>query len=278
MSIIIPEVYTQMLTEKVKGKIKISTYANDLGDLDNFASEGDSVTFPQFCALSEAELVQKGVAIPTETLNQTSTKKTIVHYGKGVEIFDIDALVGKGDFMQNAVEQQARIFASAIDKEMVKDIDTNALLKKATLGATAITEDELHGAFGLFGDAQDTDEFDAIVINSLVLPSFYKMEGFVNADKTYTTNGNGIVRNGVVGYFRGVPVVMADVGTYDSVKAECKSYILKKGALGIKKKRGLLVEVERQASLKKNNVYADEIFVVGLVNKDSVVIMRKTIA
>lgn len=279
MAIIIPEVYTSMLTEKVKGKIKISALADTVGDLGNFAQEGDSITFPQFCALGEAEILARGGVISTEELKQTSTKKTVKHYAKGVSILDVDALEGKGNFMENALSQQARIFAKAIDNEMVTDIDTNAILKKATVGATAITEIELQDAFQLFGDEQDNEDFKGIVINSLLLPSFYAMEGFVNATKTYSKDGNGEVHNGVVGYFRGtIPVILSDVNTYDSVKAEAKSYIVKKGSLGIMPKRGLLVEVEREASKKLNNVYADEMFTCGLVQKDGVVIVRKTIA
>ena len=279
MAIIIPEIYSQLLTEKVKGIVKISNLAVDLGELGEFSQEGDSITFPQFCALSDAELVVKGTAISTEELKQTSTKKSVKHYGKGVKIYDIDALEGKGNFLENAVSQQARIFAVALDNEMVTDIDTNAILKSATAGAKALTESELQGAFQLFGDEQDNNDFAGIVINSQLLPSFYAMDGFVSSNKTYTAEGNGEIVNGCVGYFRGtIPVILSDVNTFDSTKNECKSYIIKKGALGRKDKRAMLVEVERNASMKCNNVFADEMFACGLVQKDGVVIIRKTIA
>ncbi|MFR4583627.1 hypothetical protein [Clostridium cadaveris] len=278
-NIIIPEIYSQLLTEKVKGIVRIANMAQDLGGLDNFAEEGDSVTFPMFKALSDAELLARGGAISTEELKQTSTKKEVKHYAKGVSILDIDALEGRGDFMQNAIEQQARIFAKARDKEMVGDIDKNAILKSATASATAITESELQGALQKFGDEQDNDTFAGIVINSLLLPSFYAMTGFVDGTKTYAKEGNGEIMNGVVGFYRGgIPVILSDSNTYDSVKSECKSYIIKKGALGIKDKRGLLPEVERVASKKQNNVFADEMFACGLIQKDGVCIVRKTIA
>lgn len=278
MAIIIPEVYSQMLTEKVAGMIRISNYAVDLGEVGAFAQEGDSITFPQFTALSDAELLARGAEITTEELKQTSTKKSIKHYAKGVSVLDVDALEGKGNFLENSLNQQARIFAKARDNECVADIDANAILKNATASATAITETELHTALGLWGDDQDDSSFDGIIINSRLLSSFYTMDGFVNSTKTYVTDGNGKIANGVVGHFRNIPVVLSDVNTYDSTLNECKSYILKKGALGKKdKKNGVEIEVERKASFKRTDVFADEMFVIGLIQKDGVCIVRKTI-
>lgn len=278
MAIIVPEIYSQMLTEKVKGNIKISALATDLGELDQFATEGDSITFPQFTALTDAELLTKGVAIKTEELKQTSTKKNVKWFGKGVEIYDIDALTGKGNFMENAVSQQARIFSRALDNEMVADIDANAILKKSVASASALTETELQSSLQLFGDDQDNSTFAGIVINSLLLPSFYNMDGFINSNVTYSKEGNGEITNGIIGYYRGsIPVILSDVNTYDTVTNECKTYIIKKGSLGRKDKRGVLIEVERVASKKKNDVFADIMLCVGLIQKDGVVIVRKTI-
>lgn len=279
MAIIIPEIYTNMLNEKIEGKVKISNYAVEIGTLGDFAHEGDSITFPQFSALSEAELLARGAEISTEELKQTETKKEVKHYAKGVSILDVDTLEGKGNFLENAINQQAEIFARARDKECVDDIDANAILKSATVGASAITEEELISALNMWGDDQDDSTFDAIVINSKLLPSFYTMDGFVNSTKTYTQNGNGSIVNGVVGFYRTIPVVLSNVGTYDSTANECKSYILKKGAIGKKdKKQGVEIELDRVVKNKRTDVYADELFVIGLIQKDGACIVRKTIA
>ena len=277
--IIIPEVYAKMLTEKVEGKVRISKYAVDLGNVGDFAQEGDSITFPQFMALSEAEVLARGAQITTEELKQTSTKKEVKHYAKGVSILDVDALEGKGNFTENAINQQAELFARARDKECVADIDANAILKYSTATGDSILETELIDALNMWGDDQDDNSFDAIVINSKLLPSFYAMDGFVNSTKTYVKDGNGVIINGAIGTYRTIPVVLSNVGTYDNSSNECKSYILKKGALGIKdKKNGVEIELERQASYKRTDVFADEMFVIGLIQKDGVCIMRKTIA
>lgn len=279
MAIIIPEIYTSMLTEKIAGRVRISNYAVDLGVLGDFSQEGDSITFPQFSALSEAELLARGAEISTEELKQTSTKKTVKHYAKGVSILDVDALEGKGNFLENAINQQADLFARARDKECTDDILANAILKSATADSKAMTETELINALNLFGDDQDDSSFDAIVINSLTLPSFYAMDGFVNSTKTYANDGNGKIQNGVVGYYRTIPVVLSNVNTFDSTKSECITFILKKGALGKKdKKNGVETEIDRVAKAKRTDIYSDEMFVIGLINKTGVAVVRKTIA
>lgn len=278
-TVIIPDVYAQMTTEKVKGKVRISNMAVTLGELSG--NVGDTVKFPLFKALSDAELMEKGDKITTEELSQTSTSKKIMQYGKGVKVYDIDDLTALGQFIDNAQEQQARIFAKALDDEMVKDIDANVILKKATLQADSILESELVDAFQLFGDEQDNSDFSngGIVVNSKLVPSFYAMDGFVSTSKTYAKTGNGEIINGVIGYFRGsIPVCVADTNTYDSTLKECKSYIIKNGALGIMPKRGLNVEEQRDASTKSTDVYADMIFACGLIQIDCVAVVRKTIA
>jgi len=276
-NIIIPDVYSTMLTEKVKGIVKISNYATDLGEVGTFSQEGDSITFPQFTALGDAELLARGGIISTEELKQTSTKKEVKHYAKGVSILDVDALEGKGNFMENSLMQQARIFAKARDVECMADIDANAILKSATASATAVTIVELNSAFSLWGDEQDSESYDGIFINSRMLQSFLTMDGFVSTNITYNATGNGIVKNGVVGFYRGIAVILTDVGTYDSLKNECKTYILKKGALGIKDKRAVNIELNRVASKKLTEVFADEMFIIGLMCKDGVAIVKKSI-
>lgn len=280
MAIIIPEVYSEVLREQTKGQVKIAQFAVELEGLSEFTQEGDKVSFPRWSALSDAEDLVKGNAISAEQLAQTKVTKEVKHKAKGVTIFDIDAKTGKGNFLENAVLQQARIFAKAYDDELVKDIDANATLKLATDSNAEITENELIKGFNLFGDAQDNDSFAAIVINSRLLPSFYGMQGFVSKDKTYVADGNGVIVNGVIGFYRGtIPVILSDVNTYDSAKNECKTYIIKKGALGKKSKTGgTNIEVERDASKKCNNVYADDMFVAGLIDTEGVAILRMTIA
>lgn len=130
----------------------------------------------------------------------------------------------------------------------------------------------------LFGDEIDTEEFNGIVINSRLVGSMYAMPEFVNTGLTYTKEGNGIVKNGCIGLWRGIPVYVADHGTYDTTKKECITYIIKNGALGYKMKRDLNIELDRQAKSKATDVVTDMIYATKLLKDDGLVVIRKTIA
>ncbi|OOM81831.1 hypothetical protein CLPUN_08090 [Clostridium puniceum] len=273
---IVPDVYASMVTEKVKGMIKISTLAKDLGDLQG--SKGDTITFPMFKTLSDAVLMAKGVALTPEELSQTSSGKKIVQYGKGVRVYDMDSLTALGQWVENGISQQARIMAHALDNEMVKDIDANAILKVSTANAKAITDDELMEGFSRFGDEQDNTDFAGIVTHSMLAGQYYKMDSFIKTTSTTANAQNGRVINGCIGYYRGtIPVMLSDINTFDTTLNECKTYIIKNDALGIMPKRDVLVEPDRKADLKATDIFADYIFAVGLIMKDGVCILRKTI-
>ena len=150
-------------------------------------------------------------------------------------------------------------------------------LKSAAVGAKAITADEINTAMLLFGDEQDTEEMSAILVHSLVAGRFYNMTEFVGAGRTDTVAGNGIVSNGVIGYFRGIPVIMSYKGTYDSVKAECITLIIKKDVLAYMEKRTMDVVEEREEKLHCSDIVGAYTYAVALINDAGVVVVRKTI-
>lgn len=59
------------------------------------------------------------------------------------------------------------------------------------------------------------------------------------------TTGNGLVRNGLLGFFRGIPVYVSDKGTYNGTSNECITFIIKKNALGYKMKKNIDIELEK---------------------------------
>lgn len=274
-NLIVPEIFSKMTRENFKGKVKVANLAIDLGELPQFSEVGNTITFPKWKLIGDVEEVKKGTPISTEDLEQTSSQATIKQIGKGVKVYDIDDLTSFGNHVDEASRQEALVFARKLDSDLINEALTSPL-KSATVDAKAITADEINAGLLLFGDEQDTDEMAGIVVHSLVASSFYNMNEFVQ-HRTDTVDGNGIVHNGVIGYFRGIPVMMSDKDTYDSTKNECVSLIIKKGALGYKEKRGINIEVERDASLKCNNVFGDYIYATKLLNDAGVVVLRKTI-
>lgn len=277
MALIKPAVYAPLVREKFEGKIKVASLAVDLGYLQN-TTVGETVTFPKWKLLSDATDVTKGTAIDTEALDQDSSTATIKMVApKGTQIYDIDNLTILGNAINESAEQHGKLIARKLDADLITSALTSPL-KSPTAAVNAITGAELLTALTLYGDERDTEDFAGIVINSLLLPSFIAMPEFTSTEKTFTSGGNGIVVNGMVGYFLGIPVYMTDKGTYDTTLAECITLVIKKNALGFMTKRDINVEEDREPSYKRSTIYTDMIYATALLAEDGVVIVRKTIA
>lgn len=276
MALIIPSVYADLVRTKIVDRVKVMNFAMDLGYLTN-STVGETVTFPKWKLLSNAVDVVKGVAVGTESLDQGISTATIKMVApKGVTVYDMDNITALGNAIEEGASQQAIQIARKIDLDLITEALTSPL-KKATAGASVITAAELNAALMLYGDEQDIEDFEGIVINSLLLPSFIAMPEFTSIDKTFVGANAGVVSGGVIGYFRGYKVCMANHGTYDSVKAECVTLIIKKRSLGFMNKRDLKVEEDRKPSLFCSDIFSNKVYAVKLLADDGVVVVRKTI-
>ncbi|MGM8259664.1 hypothetical protein [Clostridium perfringens] len=273
-SLIKPEVYAGIVTEKFKGKAILSNFAMDLGELSG--KVGDTVSFPVFNQIGSAKVLNKGDGIDEEELTQKETKATIKQMAApGVLIYDVDDLTALGNFVENGAMQQGTVLARGLDSDLFKEALTSKLKVKTT-NKNVLMADDLNRGFAMFGDEQNVEDMACIICHSIVASSFYNMPEFVKADYTFNGKGNGIVHNNCIGHFRGVPVFMSDKDTM--VDGECVTIIVKKNALAKMKKRGINIEDERQAKYKRTALYADYIYAVKLVNTEGVVVLRNTIA
>ncbi|WP_415296292.1 hypothetical protein [Clostridium perfringens] len=275
-SLIKPEIYAKIVEEKMKGKMILTNWADQVGILTG--SVGESVIFPKWNTIGKATELVKGKDIPLEELTQDdSCKATIKQFcAPGVLIYDIDNVTALGDSVDEGARQQAVALARAKDSCLMDECLTSKL-KVKTASKTEITSEELNRGLQLYADEQNIDDFHGILVNSLVANSFYKMPEFVKADYTFNgINGNGVVHNNIIGYFRGIPVTMSDSNTYRD--GECVTLIVKKHSLGKMPKRGVLCEAQRLAGKKATAVYSDEIGALKLINDEGVVVLRNTIA
>ncbi|MDG6891190.1 hypothetical protein [Clostridium perfringens] len=275
-SLIKPEIYAKIVEEKMKGKMILTNWADQVGILTG--SVGETVIFPKWNTIGKATELVKGKDIPLEELTQDdSCKATIKQFcAPGVLIYDIDNVTALGDSVDEGARQQAVALARAKDSCLMDECLTSKL-KVKTASKTEITSEELNRGLQLYADEQNIDDFHGILVNSLVANSFYKMPEFVKADYTFNgINGNGVVHNNIIGYFRGIPVTMSDSNTYRD--GECVTLIVKKHSLGKMPKRGVLCEAQRLAGKKATAVYSDEIGALKLINDEGVVVLRNTIA
>lgn len=273
------DVITGMINEAMVGKEKLMGLASNLGNLPNGVHAGGTFTMVKYQHLGEMVDLVKGESIALEDLVATESQETIEHKAKGYIVYDIESetTIGGKSLVDNKIADMADIRVRAIEKSLGGKM-AKAPLKYAVASATVVTEDEINLALQqAFGDDQDYDTFAGIVVNSKVATGFYTMNGFVKADLTHTQDGNGIVKGGIIGTFRGVDVIMSDVTTYDTTKNECLTFIVKKGAIGYKVQAGE-VEVDRVASKKADAVYDDIMFVTGVISDAGVCVLKKTIA
>ena len=275
-NLIKPMIYADLVREKFEGKVKVASLATNVGFL-NHTTIGETVTFPVWNKISDAEDVVKGTAVGTEELTQKSTQATIKQVAPhGIPVYDVDDITALGVAIEEGATQQGIVIARKLDTDLIAEA-MKTDLKVATANALAITGDELNAGFSMFGDEQDVEDMAGIVINSLVLPSLLKDDMFTSVERTFTANGAGVVHNGLVGYFRGIPVFMTDKGTYDSKANECVTFIIKKNALGYMVKRDITVEEKREPELFRSTVFSNMIYATKLMMEDGVVILKKTI-
>ena len=275
-NVIVPDVYAQLVREKISGKVKVAQFAENLGSIVD-KEVGETITFPVWKYIGDAEDIAPGTAMSSVEMEQTNTTATIkMIAAKGVKVYDYDNMTALGRALEEGANQQAEAIARKLDTDLIEDAKTTAF-KKQIATKNVITEDELLDCLALYGDDRDTADFHAIVAHSNFAKSFYKMDGFVKKDITYVAEGNGIVVNGVIGSYMGIPVVLSD-RLYDSTNTEGFLLFIKKGSLGYMPKENPFTETERDASKRCTVVYTSQVYATKLTDEAGVVIAKTVVA
>lgn len=279
MSLIINSVFADAVNAKLGTTLRIGNVAFDAtGLVSGVLSAGNKINFPKFDRVASVDAVTQGNALVPAEISMTGNEATLKQVGGSVRVYDKDAAQIQGAVLDNMVMQVTDAMRKSIDFDLAAAMDADALYKQAVASATAITSAELMSGMALFGDDIDTESFAGLIINSRLYPSFVAMPEFTSTEKTYTAMQNGLVKNGLCGYWLGIPVIICNDNTYDSAASECKTYLVKKNALGYVFQKDILVEEEREAKLLATDIVCSSIYATKLINKDDVVILRKTIA
>ena len=280
-TLIIPEVFADAVNAKLDSALRIGRVAFDATpSVPEAMQYGDTVHFPKLKRVVTASEVTKGTPIAPSEVDMADMSATIKQVGGAARVYDSEAAQIKGLVMDNMVMQVAEAMATKIEADLVSAMDADIVYKQVAAEADAITADEVMAALGCFGDNVDTVNFAGIVINSRLLPSFLKMDAFTSVEKTYNKaeQGNGLIVDGVVGYFIGIPVILCNNGTYDNEAKECKTYIVKRNALGYVFQRDIHIEEERESKLLATDIVASSLYAVKLLDTDGAVVIRKTVA
>lgn len=279
MAIIVPEIFADAVNSALPVSLRVGRVATDFTEMvPEITSIGDTVHFPTFNRIGAAEEMTTGKDLTPDRVNMTDSTATVKQCGKAVTVYDSEALSIKGAVLDNMATQIAEVMAEIVEKDLIAEMDTNAVYKSPVAAADKITSDEIQEGMKLFKDKRDSSSFAGILINSRLVPSFMSMPEFVDSTKTFQQNGNGVIEDGVLGFYYQIPVIVTDVNTYDDTASECKTYIVKKNALGKIVKRDINVEEQRQILGKKTDIAADTLYAVKLIDSKGVVICRKTVS
>ena len=272
-NLIVPEVYSALVREKVKGKCKVAQFLVNRGDLKG--EVGEVINFEKWGYIGDARDWNPNTPMDVTQMTQTKTQATIkAIQAPAVKVADYDNEVALGNAIEEAAEQQSVAIGRKYDTDAIACALTSPL--KYKLGAkNTVTQDEMIAILGLYGDDRDSQDFDAIVISSLFAPSFYKMDMFTSRERTMTTDGNGIAVNGVIGEFLGIPVVLSD-RLYDSTNTEGFILVMKKNAISIIPKESPFAEASRNAGLRQTTIYLSQFYAMALTD-DTAVVVAKTV-
>ncbi len=273
-NVIIPEVYASIVDQKIAGKVVITQAAEVIGDL--IGQPGETINLPAWVYDSDAVDIKVGEPIPTTNLKQTNKQATIKMVApNGYSVNDYDDAVAFGRALEKAADFQAIGIARKIDADLIADAYKTPLKYKLAADGE-ITFDEANGILGLYGDDANAESFQFLAIHSAYIPSFLKMDGFVSAEVTHTADGNGIMTNNLLGFFRGIKVVVSD-RLYDTSTQEKFILAIKKGSLAIIPKETVHVELARDASTRTSVIYTSQYYATGLVDDSGVVLAKKTL-
>ena len=274
-NVIVPDVYAQLVRDKIAGKVKVAQFLVNLGDLHG--KVGETLTMPKWSYIGDAKDWAINTPMEVTQMKQTSTKATIkAIQAPAVKVADYDDEVELGNAIEEASNQQAIGVARKYDTDAIACALTSPL-KYQLATKNAVTQDEMIAILGLYGDDRDSADFDAIVIHSSFAPSFYKMDMFTSRNLTMTEDGNGIAVNGEIGTFLGIPVVLSD-RLYDATNQEGFILVMKKNAISIIPKENPFAEASRDASLRQTTIYLSQFYAMALTDDTAIVFAKKVLS
>lgn len=290
--LIVPEVWADAVGPTILGKAVMAPLADQDDQL--VGQPGDSVTFPKFGYIGDAEDLTEGVAMEADGLTMTDSRAVIKEVGKLVKLTDTATLTALGNPNSQARVQIALSVARKIDADLIAaavythtnggggdEEPTTAPLSIATTGP--FSWNLYTRALALLGDSYDQDEIAALVIHSAQHAQLMNDANFLSADKF---GPNAVIQRGQVGAIGRVPVIMSDrVPLVTDVDAGtggnqpgAKALIIMKGALALKYKRRPIVETDRDIAARMNYIATNAHYAVKRVNDLGVIAVTTNVA
>ncbi len=270
-NVIVPEVFGDIVTAKFKGKLVIGNFA--LTDTTLVGQPGETVHFPKWNAIGDAEDLTENVAMVPEQLTSADDTATIKEVGKAVEITDTAQLTGIGDPIGEAGAQVGKVVARKIDADLITEGVSNCLsARKIAASITDPFYEKVADAKSLWGD--EAEDIAVLLVNSKMYTSLIKDANFISADK-YPA---GVLVTGAIGTIYGVPVMLTDRMPYATDTKVATSIMLQQNALAYVTKRAPIVETGRDILRRTNLVTTNVHYAAKLVDKNGIAVIEHSLA
>lgn len=274
-SMIKPEVFSDMVQGKFKGKLVIANFAKT--DTSLVGNPGEKVNFPKWGTLQDIEndSTETTDLVP-EAMSTDNVSATVKEVGKAVEITDRALLTGFGDPIGEAATQVGKVVARKIDADLVTEATTNCKASNIISNTdTSSFSDKVADAKSLWGD--EAEEIAVLLVHSKMYTFLLKDSNFISQDK-YPA---GVLITGAIGTLYGVPVMITDrmpckdtLNSSEVTSRVATSLMLQRDALAYITKRAPLVETGRDILGRKTIITCTAHYAVKLVNKDGLAVIK----
>lgn len=286
-NLIVPEVWADAVGPTILGR---SVMAQIATVDDELAGEpGDSVTFPKFDYIGDADDLTENVAMTPSTLTMTDSKATIKEAGKALELTDSATLAALGSPQSEGQRQLGLAVARKIDRDLraaaeITESGTDSFGNAKTWAPLAVPNANLRMSWGrmvqglaLFGDEYTADDMAGLIVHSTQYAQLMVDPLFVDASKF---GENATPLRGQIGALGRVPVFVSDrataVADVDPGAGTVPGYralLIRKGALALKYKRRPIVETDRDILKRTNLITTNVHYAVKRVDDRGVVII-----
>lgn len=267
---IVPDVWADMVQGKFKGNLVIGSLAIEDNTLEG--KPGDSVNFPKWKALGDAEDLAEGTPMTTEQLGtDPGATATVKEAGKAVEITDRARLVAFGDPYSETQRQLGLLIARKVDKDLTAAAEAAGVIT-VDASTKALSWDVMVSGIERFGDEWDPEGMAGLVIHSIQRAALLRDPLFISADKL---GANAVIPRGVIGQIGGVNIYVSDrVTVTPGATPTYNALLIRRGALGLLYKRRPLVETDRDILARTTVVTTHVHYATHRLDDEGIVVLK----